>query len=70
LSSNIDPNSEEIVLSEASKRKKKISEFKELLLKQFLLLSKDNVLDSFDEFFKTIEKSQEWGLTILGIKEI
>ncbi|HLC00653.1 MAG TPA: hypothetical protein VJL33_04995 [Candidatus Bathyarchaeia archaeon] len=67
--SNIDFDAEAVFLSEANKRKEKIAEFKNLLLKELMTLPKDNLVCCVKEITEIMEKTIAWALKLAGIAQ-
>lgn len=69
VNSNTDMAEEQIVLLEVTKQKKKIVEFKNLLLKEIVALPNEYVEDSIKEFTNILEKSVSWTSSLAGITQ-
>jgi hypothetical protein len=60
---------QDIVLFNAEKHRKKIVEYKNILLKEFVAIPKEKFAGSFGNFFEVIANSTSWGLKLAHITQ-
>jgi hypothetical protein len=69
VSLETDAQEKALVLFHAEKHKKKIAEYKNILLKEFTAIPKENFAGSFRNFFEVIANSTSWGLKLADITQ-